>query len=386
MKRLVDLIVKNVSAVGKPANRRTFLVVKAAKYGGMKKCPTCPSADSDAPCKACEMEKCGVEAAYSHTQPTKFSDALFQRRVYTIYSTVGDYYGALMDTISGIKDNNEIGDKPAAIKDAVKAFISALGSAMPELLSDLSKSEDELEKAGRKISADRMAKLKTAHQTLAAIIAEQEEADMANEVIKQAPDAGVLKSLGHSIAAMFGRAAGASEETVAELEKAATGNEPAPIDPQVASRLEKAESEAKETKALLEKAAAETKKLRDEIELRKFADEISGYKDLGLDPTKDAALLKAVSETLTPEHAARIREIFKGAAAQRAASALMGEIGSAAPGAPAGSAAAEVDTLVSGLVAKSENATKTRSELMQQIFSERPDLYNKWRNETTVNV
>ena len=337
--RLVNLFVKNVAAVDKPANRRTFLVVK----------------DEHAP---------------------TFDDAMFGRRLHQVYMALGEHYGALMETIEGIRHSEDT-EKAGAVKTAIDAFMTALKSAMPEALAALGV---DVEKAGRKISAGRMAKLRTLYKTLGEIIAEQEEYDMDKH--QKAPDAGALMTLGHSIAALFGRAAGADDAALAVVDKAA-GVESA-IAPETQAALAKAAADNTALTTRLEKAEAETKKLRDEAELRKFAEEVSGYQNIGLDPTKDAALLKAVTELLPKEQSDRIREIFKAAVAQKAASALFGELGSSGSGAPADSAAAEVEQKAALLMQKNE--TLTCEHARAQVFHATPGLYDRWRQETSVKI
>lgn len=379
--RLVNLFVKNVAAVDKAANRRTFLVVKA------EKCEKCPYVGKSESCPECSMEKCGGDmASYeSSDKPTNYADALFARQIHEVYSALGDRYGALMDTVSGIKHSSDIEDKPAAVREAVKDFVKSMQDSLPSMLSELSKSEEEIEKAGRKISAERLAKLKTALSTLDEIIKEQEEYDM-SDVNKNTPDVGVLRNIASSLTAMFAKASGASDDVVTELERAAAGETEPVIAPAVTARLEKAETTAVAQAELLEKADKRIKDLENQIALRKFADEVSAYKGIGLDPKKDAEVLKAISENLPQELSDRVREIFKSMAAAAASSNLFEEVGSQGDGAPQpNSAVDELNKAVDGIVAKGAEG-KSRSELEHEVFKSNPGLYDRWRAETTVKV
>lgn len=231
--------------------------------------------------------------------------------------------------------------------------------------------------------------------------AEKAAADKAEEVRKaaeeaeknapKAPDAKSLGILGNAMAALFGRSAGASDEVIAELEKSAGVKEPIPE--AIAEQLAKSEQVAADAKA----ANDELKKSNDELaksvadmkeaqELRKFADEVAGYKEIGLDPTKDHELLKSVTENMSEEHSGRIREIFKSAVAAKAASGMFGEVGSNAPGQPAGSVAEEVEQAIDGVVSKSADKELTREAAQDAVFRNDPALHDRWRRETTVGL
>lgn len=341
--RLVNMFVKNVAAVDKAANRRRFLVIKA-------------------------------EGA------TTFDEAMIGRRVHKVYEALGERYGALMETMESISRNEN--SSPYAIRSAIKAalgdFIESMSKAMPSLLSELG---EDVEKAGRRISAGRMAKLKTLQKVLNEIITEGEK-DMSDNK----PDVGMLTKMGHGIAALFARASGADDATIANLEKAARGEDPNAVvtDPEVTTRLTKAEAEATALKKSNEELAKQVTKLQEEADLRKFAEEISGFNKLGLDPVKDAALLKSVEEKAGKESADRLREIFKAANAQANVANLFGEVGSSHPGSATVTAAEEVVQKMAELIKADD--TLSKSDARDMVFTTNPDLYDRWRAETTVKV
>lgn len=442
--KLTKLTVLNIASVAIPANRRTFLVIKSAakaewtaafinalpdrsfahiSSGGKKDddgktvprslrhlpyreadgtvdLPHLRNALSrvnqiDAPPAERAKAQAALQAAFKelskmdHDAMT-FDDAMMGRRLNKVYESIGERYGALIETMNSIRYGDGE-DKAAAIKAALMDFLASMKGAVPEILGML---EADVAKQGRKISAERMSRLKAMRDMLNGLIAEAE----GDGPMDKQMDASVLAKLGHGIAALFGRAAGADEATVAELEKAAAGEKPPVVSEEVKARFAKAETEGAELKkandelklrvekaeAETAKAAEEARKLRDEAELRKFAEEVAGYKDLGLDPAKDAALLKAVSETLPKEHADRIREIFKAALAQAQASSLFREVGSSGAGPAPESAAGEVEQKMAALVAK--NATLTPEAARSAIFGAHPELYERWRRETSVRI
>ena len=346
--RLVNLFVKNVSAVEKPANKRSFLVIKSA------------------------VQK-------EEGNAITFDDAMFGNRVHKVYMALGERYGALMETIDSIRSSRDE-DKPVAVKAALSSFLDSLTKAVPSMLSELDEKYD-VEKGA--LDPAPFVKLRG---RLDAVIKEMHI--MPEE--KKVPDATSLSKIGNTIAAMFGKAMGADEKVVADLEKASIGEKTPTVPIEVSVRLTKAETENTELKVRLEKAEAMTTELREQAELRKFAEEVSGFKDIGLDPTKDAALLKSVSEKLPKEQAERFREILKAAAAQAAASNLLKEVGSSGTGihATSGSAMAEIETKVSAkLVELRKSSDKvTEEQARDSVFRENPGLYERWAKETSVKV
>jgi len=342
-KRLVNLFVKNVAAVERPANQRTFLVVKN---------------EGDA---------------------MTFDEAMMGRRMYKVYMALSEQYGALMETLDSIQQSEET-NKGGAIKTAMQAFLDSMTKAMPDMMNEMT--EGDVEK-----SALSVAPLVVLRDRLTGFIQEVTMADELKKDEKKVPDASALTKIGQSIAAMFGRAMGATDETVAALEKAADPElKPSEMLATTQQALAKAATEATELKTRLEKAEQETAKLCEESELRKFAEEVSGFTDIGLDPAKDAALLKAVSEKLPVEQATRIREIFKSAVAQARASKLFAEVGSSGAGHVTGSASEEVDQKTGAVMAKAENAKLTSDQARDRVFRENSGLYERWARETTVRI
>ena len=160
--RLVNISIRNIAAVGAPANKRRWLVVKAA---GPK------------------IENVSKDEAMT------FDDAMICRRLYKVYEALGERYGALMETIDSIRISNEP-NKAAAIKAALTGFMDSMKAAMPVMLADMDTDDGDTQKAGRKISGGRLAKLKTLHKVLSEIISEG-EADME----KKTPDASYTRRL-----------------------------------------------------------------------------------------------------------------------------------------------------------------------------------------------
>ena len=346
-KRLVNLL-KNIAAVEHPANRRSFLVIKSVK---------------------------------KDEHAMTFDDAMFGRRIHKVYMALSEHYGALMETIDSVRMSGDE-DKPAAVKAALASYLGAVQKAMPDMLAAMDAEDEDMEKGA--LNSGPLVKVR---DRLNALI---KEADMAEpkKDDKKAPDATMLAKMGSTIAAMFARATGASDEDIAILEKAATGVSAPVIPAEVQAQLAKAATDNAALTTRLEKAELETVKLREEAELRKFAEEVSEFKSIGLDPAKDNALLKAVSEKLPKEQADRIREIFKSAVAQKAASTLFQEIGSGAEGVVAGSASSEIEQKTGAVMAelRKSNDKVTMEQARDSVFRSNPGLYERWMRETTVKI
>lgn len=341
-KRLINLFIKNVAAVDRPANRRSFLVIKA---------------EGDA---------------------ITFDEAMLGRRMYKIYMALSEHYGALMETLDSVRSSEEA-NKGAAIKAALTAYLGSVQKSLPGMLGDLE--SDDMEKGT--LDSTPLVKVR---DKLTMMIKEMTMSEVKKDpaglpiVTSKAPDVSALQKLGQGIAALFGRATGADDATIAELEKV---EEPV-IPIEVTMRLSKAETENAELKTRLEKAEQATAALRDEQALRVFAEEVAGYKDIGLNPATDAVLLKAVTEKLPKEQSDRIREIFKSIAAQAKVGELFKEIGSSGAGQAADSAAALIEQKAAALVQKNEKLTLEQAR--DSVFRSEPGLYERWRRETTVNV
>lgn len=420
--RLRNLLVRNVAAVERPANQRKWLVVKSDIKSENERRRLVESAVRDKWGSTQDYSKAYLEDIYdddaivymngtcyavgfevdkdlkvTFDEPRPVTRAYVEKKrlekqamSINVVDVLGEHLSTLTDTIANAADGEER-------KQAVMDYVASVQKSIPELVSAV----EDVTKSGRKISSARMAKLQTLYKTLGEIIAEQEGEEEEMEK-QQTPDAGALTKIGHSLAAMFGRAIGADDETIAKLEKAAQGEEvelPEVVKTALAAQtaeLAKSNDELKkandELKARLDKAEAENKataeaaaKLREEAELRKFAEEVSGYKDVGLDPAKDAVLLKSIEEKAGKEAADRLRELFKAQLAQKNAGSLMREIGStgAGGGSPT-TAAAEVEQKLKEVVSKNDKLD--RGAAMDQVFAENPGLYERYRQEVSVRV
>jgi hypothetical protein len=364
--RLVKLEVKNVAAVGRPANKRKFLIVKSAD---MQKSWTTAEIN-DLPDSSFAV----ISAGGKKDDDGKTVPRNLRHLPYKDASGKVD----LPHLRNALARMNQIDASP---EEKARARAKLLAAAKEAGVGAAAEKSDDPAVAEAYAEILELVKM--------------EERKMTDQ---KKPDAKALSRLGHSIAALFGKAAGADDDTIKELEKQA-GDEPIVEIPDVVkAALAKADADAaelrksnEELKARLDKAEATTKaasdeaaKLREEADLRKFADEVSGFKDVGLDPTKDATILKAVEEKVGKDAADRLREIFKAQLAQKNASGLMRELGSKGSTVTPDSAAAIVEAKIDEVLTKNDKLD--RAAAMNQVFTADPGLYARYRQETNVRV
>lgn len=201
------------------------------------------------------------------------------------------------------------------------------------------------------------------------------------------PDAGALKRMASGIAALFGKTMGADEATLAELAAMEKGDPPPvpPISTELAARLAKSDEDNAALREELRKSNEAIQALRDAEAMRAYRDEAAQYREAGIDPEKDAALLKSVSETLPKEQADRLREILKSATEVAKTKDLFDERGRTSHGVPVvGSAVEKIQQRAAALVSKNDKLTM--EDATSIVFREDPALYEAYRKETAVRV
>jgi hypothetical protein len=346
-RRMVNLSVVNIAAVDKAANRRKFLVIKGV-----------------------DMKK------------STFGE-VFQRQQMNVFKVISEHVEALMSVVDKVlMDQEKYPDPATTVDKAVNDFMMSLQSKMPSVLQQLEKGETH--------TVD-TAVLERLRERLTKAIEEEKNMSENNEgVIKEVeqtkpPDVGALRKMGNALAAIFGQSMGADEATVLALTKSEHESAAPVVDEVTAARLAKAEKEQDELRKALDEQRAETKKLRDEAELRKFAEEVGEFATIGMDPSTDAQLLKSIDDHLTEDQAKRMREILKSAKVQAEAAAMFKEIGSRGAGEPTDSAGGIVAARVAALVEKSGDKL-TATDAQKQVFREDRALYEQWRKESLIRV
>jgi hypothetical protein len=282
-------------------------------------------------------------------------------------SDLSDFTWALRSTLYGILAS-AASDKQQLVMDAIGAFTACPAQAVAQWLA-----APGVAKVGRKISAERLARLKEMHAALSQLIkdteipppepvVEKKEADMPPEGDKHDMDA-VLKRL-------------------EELEKkAAKADELETQSAELKKQLEGATATLEATSKKLEEAETVAKGERD---LRLQQEFIAKAKALGLNPDDDAAVLKNLNEA-NPEFLGWVEKKVKALNEQVRQGSLFktaGRDSGAATGAD--SAEAEVLALAKGIVEK--GSAKTIADAMGHVFREHPELYARYRAEASVRA
>lgn len=284
-------------------------------------------------------------------EPQTFGQELLEQRMNDILGDVAEHLCALQCVIADALSAGTGTEKQTVIDQAITDFADTLSTAVPEWLTGV-------QKAGRKISADRLTKMKHMQQMLATMIAEQDvtkEDDMKIDVSKLAPEV---------------------QAHIAELEKSAaeklTGAaEIAKVQADAAVLVAKAQADATEAREI---AKAE----RDQRIAKEFTEKVSVFKRLSINKATDGAVLREIAEKCSPEVATRIDEILKSAENLLAeTSILMRPMGSSQSG--AGSAFGKLEAIAKELVSKGE--AKTNAKAMALAMDRNPDLYVESQRE-----
>lgn len=213
------------------------------------------------------------------------------------------------------------------------------------LVDALSDESTEVAKSGRKISADRLSKLKSIHDTLTGIIGE-------TDVAPDDPTGAVEKFMRTGDASAVAKALGGDNPVLVEILKS------------LRERTTTAETVAKAEK--------------DQRVLREIADTLDTYGNLSLNREKDTAVFKRLRETVSADDYARVHEILKGANALTTASfRAVGSDDTAVV--DADGAMAEIEKRASERVSKGVN--KTHAEAIAAVAAEHPELYRRHRDE-----
>lgn len=227
-------------------------------------------------------------------------------------------------------------------------------------------------KAGRVMSGQRMAQLKTAISTLQTILREA-----GGEIEK-----GHLMAEKHDEVAVLMQRAEAAEAQIATLQadNAALRKqlEPEPTEEDFLKVMPEAlrkrwEENERQTKEALETARIE----KDKRERREYIEKVAPYTPLGLVADDDWELLQAIDKMDTKPRG-RLLQVLKSAAEALRTSTLFTAMGTSRANG-GGSAWAQAEGLASELVTK--GAAKTKEQAIAKVFAENPELRQAYAAE-----
>jgi hypothetical protein len=258
VRRLKNLVIDRVDLVGDPANAgaRVVLYKRAVRKD-------------------------------EHPAPT-FDEALLGRRMSEIQTVLFDMVGALSDTIFGVLQSDD-DDKVAAIKSAVGRFGDRLGGELEELFASV-------EKVGRKISTDRLARLRAAMKALAGIITEAEEGSSMDKTKSARPDVATLDSAARAYIEGL-------EQQVIDLTKQATpqGSKPEDLlkglDPGARAVVEKAQADAKAASEKTAQLEADIAKRDEQASTERWIGKAAGLRHLTVKADDLGPALRKIHDT-----------------------------------------------------------------------------------------
>lgn len=330
MPELRNLRVEEVSGVDRPANKRTFLVIKMDDHEVAE--PVAASMGDEVPL----------------AQPTPspdFEENLIRRRLYLVGTEVYDRVGALMETLDGAVRAKTSTLK--GIETAIMDFAESVTACIPGLLARMG-GDDVTTKIGAKISAERLRRLQTMQRILTEVLSEGGEKPMEGTPQTPVIDATVAKRLADADEAIK-----KAQEREAEL----------------LDRVTKAEQ------------AVETE--REDRLVRKHADFIKSDLSALTMTDADATVLRAIEKHCPADVFARATTILKAASAQVAEAALLtrsiGKDG--VPSAPK-TGGSEFERAVDALVQKGAKP----EDAAAQISREQPELFDAYRAASSLKV
>lgn len=332
------------------------------------------------------LDAIGKALGLSHEQLAKAEQEVMTfNEVLTLQeaeSELWDYISALQQSIRSILQDPSATDKEALIRGSLDQFVAAVEAAVPNWLAGA------VNKVGRKISAERLARLKQAWEALGAVIREAEGGDEPAGADQGSNDnQGVAKGADDEVSVTLDKSklpedvrqhVEQLEKRVAELEQelAKAKGQPAEDDilknlPEpIRKRLEEAERRARE--------AEEVAKAEREARLqREYLEKARAYSNVGK-PEDLAAMLRQAYE-VSEEYGKQLEATLKAANERIAQGALFAEVGKSGSGPVAGSAEAEIEAKAQEMVSK--GLAKSKAEAVVKVLEQHPDLAKRYHQE-----
>lgn len=322
---------------------------------------------------------------------TTFNEELAEQKVENAMCEMWDYTYALREAIKSILCSKEA-DKVGLVRGSIDQFANAIESAVPSWLNG-----EKVAKAGRKISSDRMCKLKDMHKALTDLIA---EADASEEADKTASGSQVAKAADNkepnkaengegsegnmaenkdtkvtkaAIAALPQEMQDYIASLEAKVEKAAPVADPPAASAEGAEDIYKGLPEAvvkilKDTTTQNKQLAEQVAKMADEKLTTEYVAKASQFDKLGIKAEEFGTVLKSIA-SVSPEAYAKVEAVLKAANEAIAKGALFTELGSSSGGATAVSkddAWAQITELANARVTKGDD--KTLAQAIESVM------------------
>ena len=374
-RKFVDLDIEEISSVDRPANKRKYLVIKSAASGG-------------------GQQNAHDPVGKNGSLPMTPNQIQAQDEAMQAWYTLWNYFMRSIDSIMYADDDDGEIDRTAMLREAVDQFATRAREILPVLGGDMEKRGGEslerlveIAKQGRKLSADRVRRLKEAMALLETIMhegmdSEEDGMDKTEDLTKRVADletahAGLqaehatlkaehaaLTLENTTLKCGLAKAAMTPEEQEAEYLKGL---------PEVIRREREADK--------LEKADLRQKlqEAEDRNAKQAFIAKAAGYKALPINPDDDWEVFKAIA-TLDEKSQARIEQLFKSAEELCAQANVFQAVGTGGTGGSAGGSTAYVQ--LEALAVELQKGTGiTKEQAMVKAMDARPDLAKQHRTE-----
>jgi hypothetical protein len=299
--------------------------------------------------------------------PPTFTEALMREKMDEVMEDLSDHVWALRSTLYGVLASAAT-NKAALVSSALDQFKSHAGGCVTRWLSG----DEATAKAGRKISADRLTRLKAMSAELSRLIA---EAEAAPQGLREGADATLAKQ---------GRLSGA--KPIWEEDADMPTQEEFDALKKRMEEFDGLKTQLDETNVKLATAEAKVAKAEEtaqtEKELREAQENIGIAKRLGLNPDDDVPLIKTL-RAACPEGWAWIEKKFTALQAQVKAGGLFKHAGRDGSREPAGYASDEAFQRAEALIEK--DAKLGVDDALAKVFRDDPELYRRYHRESSVH-
>jgi len=318
-----------------------------------------------------------------------FNTEMAEQRVENAMCEMWDYTHALREAIKSILCSKET-DKVGLVRGSIDQFATAIEAAIPNWMNG-----EKVAKAGRKISAERMCKLKDMHKALTDLISEAEIAEKEDNMDKgcgsqvakanddNKPDKaengegsdGTMAENKINKSALPQDVQDYITSLEAKVAKAAPEDDKGDKDdifkglPEVVIKMLKDTQE--QNKVMVEQnkqLAGQIAKMADDNLTKDYVAKAGEFDQLGVKPEEFGTVLKSIA-TISPESYAKIESVLKAANEAIAKGGLFTELGTGSTGATAVSkedAWAQIETLADARVTKGED--KTQAQAIESVM------------------
>lgn len=301
--------------------------------------------DDDSLVPPWEQEKRASEAEKAEDgSAMTFGEALRERRMERLLDeSLWDMLRAFQESVQSILRDESVTDKATAIRQAADEFAQGVAD-LAEVLATLS--EADLEKVGRKISAERLARLRAIKEALEQLIAEAE----------QTPNGGE-GTVNKGMEKQPNGAAPEGAQTL-DVEKAAQQIQ------ELQKRLEEAEKRAREAEEIA-KQERERRLNAEYVQKAKSFEHLPGWQ-----PEEFGPILRKIHEAVGDETYAKLEQVLRGADEAIAKGQLFAELGKGES--DDGDVAARIEAAAKEL--QKNNPALTHAAAVAKVLEQNPEL------------